>query len=187
MNQLPPQTAGYNLRPTMLQSQAGNNLFHWQTLKPLIKTLQHHHMKTSNHASIFWDSKHVIWDQLLWAHSLQRAQLSPLEKKKKKHSNMLLLYLFSVMTAISLTTHDVYPCRFSFQKLADPHTAGPFTRMTSLAQTMPTVLNKAQACFSVGVPLLHWELYERHEWEDLCTQLVMAKIWEYCLSPVLTE
>ena len=42
-----------------------------------------------------------------------------------------------------------------FRKLADPRIAGPFTRMTSLDQTVPTVLNKAQARFSVGVPLLH--------------------------------
>ncbi len=68
---------------------------------------------------------------------------------------MLQLYLSAIMTPISTTAHDVYPQRFSFQKLADPRTAGPFTRMTSLAQTVPTVLNKAQACFNVGVPALH--------------------------------
>lgn len=66
------------------------------------------------------------------------------------------------------------PTVFSFHKLADPRIAGPFTRMTSSAQTVPTVLNKAQACFSVGVPLLHWDSYERREWEDLCTKLVTA-------------
>lgn len=65
-----------NLRHTMLQAQAENNRFPWQTLKPLIKTLQHRHMKTSNHASIFWDVQRVIWDQLLWAHSLQSSPLS---------------------------------------------------------------------------------------------------------------
>ncbi|CAB1417718.1 unnamed protein product [Pleuronectes platessa] len=41
------------------------------------------------------------------------------------------------------------------EKVADPRIAGPFTKMTSLDQTVPTVLNKAQACFGVGVPLLH--------------------------------
>lgn len=73
-----PQTDGYNLRHAIVQSRAENNRFHWQTLKPLIKTLQQHHMKTSNHASIFWDLQHVIWDQLLWAHILQSTPLSPL-------------------------------------------------------------------------------------------------------------
>lgn len=41
------------------------------------------------------------------------------------------------------------PQRFSFHKLADPRLVGSFTRMTSSAQTLPTVLNKARACFSV--------------------------------------
>ena len=76
MSLLLPQTDGYNLGHTMLQPRAENNRFLWQTLKPLIKTLQHRHMKTSNHASIFWDLQHVIWDQLLRAHSLQRSPLS---------------------------------------------------------------------------------------------------------------
>lgn len=79
----------------------------------------------------------------------------PSIEEEEKHAKMLQLYLSTVRTPISPTTHEVYPHRFSFQKLADPHIAGPFTRMTSLAQTVPTVLNKAQACFSVGVPLLH--------------------------------
>lgn len=177
MSLLLPQTDGYNLRHTMLQSQAENNRFHWQTLKPLIKTLQHRHMKTSNHASIFWDLQRVIWDQLLWAHSLRSSPLSSLwrNKRKKNTPKMLQLHLSTIMTPISTTTHDVFPHRFSFQKVADPRIAGPFTRMTSLAQTVPTVLNKAQACFSVGVPLLHWDSYERREWEDLCAKLVMAK------------
>lgn len=97
------------------------------------------------------------------------------EGGKKKYTKILQLYLSTIMASISTTTHDVYPHRFSFQKLADPRTAGPFTRMTSLAQTVPTVLNKAQACFNVGVPVLHWDSCESCEWEDLCTKLVMAK------------
>ena len=168
-----PQTDGYNLCQARLQSWAENNRFHWQSLNPLIKTLQRHHMKTSSHASIFSDLQHVIWDQLLWAHSLQSSPLSPPEKKET-HTEMQQLYLSAIMTPISATTHDACPQRFSFQKVADPRIAGPFTTMTSLDQTVPTVLNKAQACFGVGVPLLHWDLYES-KWGDLCTKLVMAQ------------
>lgn len=77
MSLLLPQTDGYNLRHAKLQSRAENNRFHWQTLKPLIKTFQHRHMKTSNHASIFWDMQHAIWDQFLWAQRLEISPLSP--------------------------------------------------------------------------------------------------------------
>lgn len=112
-----------------------------------------------------------------------------IEKRKRKHihTKMFASLPLRHKDSNTATTHDVCPYCFSFQKLADPHIAGPFTRMTSSPLTVPTVLNKAQACFSVGVPLLHWDLYEKGEWEDLCTKLVMAKIWEYCLTPLLTS
>lgn len=70
----------------ILQSQTENNKFPWQTLKPLVKTSQQHNMKTCNHASIFWDMQHVIWDQRLWANILQSAPLSPI-LEKEKHPN----------------------------------------------------------------------------------------------------
>ena len=91
-------------------------------------------------------------------------------ERKKKHQNAATTFP-AVMTPLLLHMMSL-PTVFSFHKLADPRIAGPFTRMTSSAQTVPTVLNKAQACFSVGVPLLHWDSYERREWEDLCTKLV---------------
>lgn len=76
------------------------------------------------------------------------------EIKAQQHA-IILPFLFNAISAISLcnipphmmSTHGVS----LFHKLADPHIAGPFTRMTSSTQTMPTVLTKAQACLRVGV------------------------------------
>lgn len=177
MNLLLPKTDDYNLRHTT--TRAKNNRFLWQTLKPLIKTLQHYHIKTSSHASIFWALTCNLRPAFVGTQSPKLTIVPSIEEKE--HTKMLQLYLYALMTPMSTTTHDVFPHRFSFQKLADPRIVGPFTRMTSLAQTVPTVLNKARACFSVWVPLLHWDCYdyERCEWEDVCTKLVLVKMWDY--------
>lgn len=109
-------------------------------------------------------------------HAVSQAHHCPFYREKK--TKMLQLYLYALMTPVSTTTtHDVFPHHFSFQKLADPRIVGPFTRMTSLTQTVPTVLNKARACFSVWVPLLHWDCYERCEWVRLT----------HCVSVWVTE
>lgn len=110
-----PQTHGYNLRHTMLQSQAENNRFHWQTPKPLIKTPQHRHIKTSSHASIFWDLQHVIWDQLFVGTQSPKLTNFPCvqregEKKKKRtptccSSIFPLQYLLLHMMSIPTVSH----------------------------------------------------------------------------------
>lgn len=86
--------------------------FLWPTPKPLIKTLQLHHMKTSNHPSIFW-AVHVIWDQAFVG--MQHPELTivpPIEGwgggKKKSH------YAASFTFTLMSVTWCSSPRRFFF-------------------------------------------------------------------------
>lgn len=147
--------------------------FLWPTPKPLIKTLQLHHIKTSNHPSIFW-AVHVIWDRAFVGTQYPELTIvPPIEgwgEKKKSHNAVSFTFTLMSVTRCPSPRRFFFFFLLSFQKLADPRLVGSFTRMTSSAQTLPTVLNKARACFSVWVPLLHWDCYERCEWEDVCSK-----------------
>lgn len=109
----------------------------------------------------------------LCGHAVSRAHHCPSYRGlwgggKKSHNAAS--FTFTLMSVTWCPSPRRFFFFFSFQKLADPRLVGSFTRMTSSAQTLPTVLNKARACFSVWVPLLHWDCYERCEWEDVCSK-----------------